>query len=146
MPCSCALRAAFSAASWAAKGVDLREPLKPTWPEDAHARTPPDGSVIETMVLLNVLLMWAWPSGTFFLPLRRPVFLGPAARDVGGITSAVRRRSSSDPYGCGRWSWCADHGRAGHDGDAVPGNYRSRSSGGCRPGSRGGGHPPPCSC
>ena len=29
-PCSCALRAAFSAASWAAKGVDLREPLKPT--------------------------------------------------------------------------------------------------------------------
>src|SRR5699024_9833617 len=60
MPCSCALRAAFSAASWAAKGVDLREPLKPTWPEDAQDRTAPVGSVIETMVLLNVLLMWAW--------------------------------------------------------------------------------------
>src|SRR6478609_5811337 len=56
-PCSCALRAAFSAASCAAKGVDLREPLKPTWPDDAQAMTLPWGSVIETMVLLKVLLM-----------------------------------------------------------------------------------------
>src|SRR6478752_6884619 len=56
-PCSCALRAALSAASCAANGVDLREPLKPTWPEDAHAMTLPCGSVIDTMVLLNVLLM-----------------------------------------------------------------------------------------
>jgi hypothetical protein len=29
-PCSCALRAALSAASCAANGVDLRDPLKPT--------------------------------------------------------------------------------------------------------------------
>src|SRR5450759_2025375 len=28
MPCSCALRAAFSAAIWAANGVDLREPFE----------------------------------------------------------------------------------------------------------------------
>src|SRR5262245_33865668 len=36
-PCSCARRAACSAASCAANGVDFREPLKPTLPEDAHA-------------------------------------------------------------------------------------------------------------
>jgi hypothetical protein len=35
----------------------LREPLKPTWPEDAQAITAPVGSVMETMVLLKVLLM-----------------------------------------------------------------------------------------
>src|ERR1700760_1179106 len=73
-PCSCALRAAFSAASCAANGVDLREPLKPTCPDDAHAMTLPWGSVIETIVLLNVLLMWAAPCGTFFFSLRRGFF------------------------------------------------------------------------
>jgi hypothetical protein len=52
-----ACRAAFSAAICAANGVDLREPLKPTWPADAQEITAPVGSVIETMVLLKVLLM-----------------------------------------------------------------------------------------
>src|SRR3954467_7147287 len=79
-PCSCALRAAFSAASCAANGGDLREPLKPTWPDDAQAMTLPCGSVIDTIVLLNVLLMWAAPCGTFFFSLRRVFwpFLGAA--------------------------------------------------------------------
>ena len=72
MPCSIALRAAFSAAICAANGVDLREPLKPTWPEDAHEITAPDGSVMDTMVLLKVDLMYAWPAATFFLTTRRP--------------------------------------------------------------------------
>src|SRR5690625_6277562 len=57
IPCSCARRAAASAAICAANGADLREPLKPTWPADAQATTPPVESVIEIMVLLNVLLM-----------------------------------------------------------------------------------------
>ena len=57
MPCSMARRAAASAAICAANGVDLREPLKPTWPEEAQEITAPVGSVIEMMVLLNVLLM-----------------------------------------------------------------------------------------
>src|SRR3954463_10480272 len=57
MPCSMARRAAASAAICAANGVDLREPLKPTWPEEAQEITAPEGSVMETMVLLNVLLM-----------------------------------------------------------------------------------------
>src|SRR3954454_16926981 len=55
------LRAAASAAICAAKGVDFREPLKPTWPALAQEITLPSGSVIETIVLLNVLLMWACP-------------------------------------------------------------------------------------
>ena len=61
MPCSMARRAQASAAICAANGVDLRDPLKPTWPEEAHEMTLPIGSVIYTIVLLNVLLMWACP-------------------------------------------------------------------------------------
>jgi hypothetical protein len=52
-----ARRPAASAAICAAYGVDLREPLKPTVPAEAHAMTAPVGSVIEMTVLLNVLLM-----------------------------------------------------------------------------------------
>ena len=50
-----------SAASWAANGVDLREPLKPTLPAEAQASTLPSGSAIDTIVLLNELLMCATP-------------------------------------------------------------------------------------
>ena len=60
-PCSMARRAHASAASWAANGVDLRDPLKPTLPADAQARTLPSGSLMETIVLLNELLMCATP-------------------------------------------------------------------------------------
>src|SRR5438874_10074362 len=60
-PCSIARRAHCSAAVWAANGVDLREPLKPTLPADAQASTLPSWSVIETIVLLNELLMCATP-------------------------------------------------------------------------------------
>src|SRR5580765_3945930 len=35
-PYSCATRPAFSAATWAANGVDLREPRKPAPPAVAH--------------------------------------------------------------------------------------------------------------
>src|SRR5215469_4890783 len=57
MPCSMARRAAASAAICAAYGVDLRDPLNPTWPEEAQEMTLPTGSVIDTIVLLKVLLM-----------------------------------------------------------------------------------------
>src|SRR3954451_23656537 len=71
MPCSIARRPATSAAIWAAYGVDLREPLNPTVPAEAHAMTAPAGSVMEITVLLNVLLMWAWPDTTFFFSFLR---------------------------------------------------------------------------
>ena len=57
MPCSMARRAAASAAICAAYGVDLRDPLNPTWPEEAQEMTLPTGSVIDTIVLLKVLLI-----------------------------------------------------------------------------------------
>ena len=66
------LRAAASAVTWAAKGVDLREPLKPAPPADSHAMTLPSRSVRETIVLLNDVLMCAWPIGMFFFGRRRP--------------------------------------------------------------------------
>src|SRR5262249_17395390 len=67
MPCSCAFLAASSAASCAANGVDLREPLNPRTPADDQAMTLPDTSVMVTIVLLNVDWMWAIPDWTFFL-------------------------------------------------------------------------------
>src|SRR4051794_22266341 len=62
-----AFSAACSAARWAAKGVLLRLPLKPTVPADANVRVSPAVSLMVTMVLLNVAWMWAMPR----LTLRR---------------------------------------------------------------------------
>src|SRR5256885_16403738 len=84
MPCSCAFRAAASAVICAANGVDLRDPLNPTCPALAHEITLPMGSVIDTIVLLNVLLMCAWPCATFFFSLRRALFC-----PVGGVLGAT---------------------------------------------------------
>ncbi len=81
-PCSITRRAADSAASCAANGVDLRLPLNPTLPDDDQANTLPDASVIDTMVLLNELLMWATPNEMFlrsFLRGRRPPGFGFAS-------------------------------------------------------------------
>jgi hypothetical protein len=61
MPWSIAFLAASSAASCAANGVDLREPLKPRTPADDHATTLPLTSVMVTMVLLNVDWICAMP-------------------------------------------------------------------------------------
>src|SRR4051812_44489235 len=71
-PCSMPLRAAESAVTWAANGVDLREPLKPAPPADSHAMTLPSRSLKATIVLLNDVLMWAWPTGMFLRTRRRP--------------------------------------------------------------------------
>src|SRR5438445_5788603 len=64
--------AAASAVTCAAKGVDLREPLKPAPPADSHAMTFPSRSVSDTIVLLKEVLMCAWPTAMFFFGLRRP--------------------------------------------------------------------------
>src|SRR5690348_8337606 len=64
-PDSAARRPACSAATCAANGVDLREPLKPLLPHVAHARALPWRSVIVTIVLLNDAWMCAMPSATF---------------------------------------------------------------------------------
>src|SRR5690349_24884240 len=80
MPCSIARRAASSAASCAAKGVLLREPLKPREPAEDHATVLPFTSVIVTTVLLNVDWMCAIPVATFFLTFFFAAFgFGPPA-------------------------------------------------------------------
>src|SRR5438105_11248629 len=66
-PCSIALAAASPAATWAANGVDLREPLKPRAPADDQESTFPLTSVMVMMVLLNVLWMKTMPVWMFFL-------------------------------------------------------------------------------
>ena len=112
MPCSMPLRAAASAVTCAAKGVDLREPLKPAPPADSHAITLPSRSVRATIVLLNDVLMCAWPIGMFFLTLRRP----RCGRRGAGLTSSPPsscRRSTCawDPCACARSSWCSGRAR-----------------------------------
>jgi hypothetical protein len=79
MPCSIALRPAFSAAIWAANGVDLREPLKPCWPDDDQAMVLPCASVMVTMVLLNEAFTCATPAMMFLRPCD-----GDARRSGGG--------------------------------------------------------------
>src|SRR5438132_11468161 len=69
-----AFSAQVSAARWAANGVLLRLPLKPTVPAEAKHRVSPLVSVMVTMVLLKVDLMWAtprltWRRAFFFLLL-----------------------------------------------------------------------------
>ena len=66
IPFSIAFFPASSAASCAAKGVDFLEPLNPLLPEDDHEMVLPDVSVIVTIVLLKVELIWAIPDGIFF--------------------------------------------------------------------------------
>src|SRR6516164_7426484 len=65
-----ALSAQVSAARWAANGVLLRLPLKPTVPAEAKHSVSPLVSVIVTMVLLKVALMWAMPRLTLRRALR----------------------------------------------------------------------------
>src|SRR5574337_1760090 len=70
MPCSEALRTASSAAIWAAKGVDLREPLNPMVPAEDQEIVLPCASVTVIMVLLNDECTCATPE-TIFLRSRR---------------------------------------------------------------------------
>src|SRR5512140_3941757 len=70
-PYSTACRPARSAATCAANGVDLREPLNPAPPEVAHESALPWRSVIVMIVLLKDAWMWAMPSATFFLTFLR---------------------------------------------------------------------------
>src|SRR6187399_2194271 len=58
-PCSIAALPAFSAATCAANGVDLREPRKPQPPDVAHDRVLPFRSVVAMIVLLNDARTWA---------------------------------------------------------------------------------------
>src|SRR5450759_1686343 len=127
-PCSWAFFAHCSAAICAAKGVDLREPLKPTVPADCHAITLPEGSVIEMIVLLKVLLMCAAPTAMFLRSLRltrvlAAFFFGAAA--IATYPSSSRRSGGADPCAYARWCGCAVRAPADRDGDEDRGSSRS---------------------
>src|SRR5665811_1325419 len=111
------LRAAASAVTCAANGVDLRDPLKPAPPADSQAITLPWVSVSETIVLLKEVLMWAWPTGMFFFGLRRPrARLGAAGITSYRLSSCPPPACAWDPCACGRWSWSSVRVPAGRDG------------------------------
>ncbi len=78
-PLSWAICAALPAASCAANGVPLREPLNPMRPAEDQARTLPCWSVIETIVLLKDACTVASACGMFFLSFLGPFFLPFAA-------------------------------------------------------------------
>src|SRR3974377_300007 len=107
MPCSMAFLAASEAASWAAKGVPLRDPLKPWTPAADHDTTFPAGSVMVTRVLLKVALMWATPVGIFL----RSFFFLVAGRLAIMVPYAFFRRPTTERRGpfrvralvCVRW-------------------------------------------
>src|SRR5689334_2671840 len=95
MPCSIPFRAAASAVTCAANGVDLREPLKPAEPADSQAMTFPSRSVRATIVLLKLVLMCAWPIAMFLRTLRR-VRPRVAAALRGGAKLLRRLLAASD--------------------------------------------------
>src|SRR5262249_9682159 len=91
------LRAHASAVTWAANGVDLREPLKPAEPADSQAITLPSLSVSATIVLLKDVLMCACPIAMFFLTRRR---VRPRAACLrGGAILGLRRRLLAATHG-----------------------------------------------
>src|SRR5260221_62443 len=79
-----ASRAACSAATVAANGVDFLEPLNPALPDEPQVIAFPCRSQIVMSVLLNVAVMCATPSAsTIFLLFLAP----PAARAGAGLAS-----------------------------------------------------------
>src|SRR5688572_11988740 len=96
-PCSFACSAQLAAASWAAKGVPLREPLNPIRPADDQARMFPSWSAMAMIVLLKEACTVAIACGMLFfslLPLRgfRPPFLGvvfSGVADTAGASAMV---------------------------------------------------------
>src|SRR5919201_2059862 len=106
------LRAHESAVTCAANGVDLREPLNPAEPADSHAITFPSLSVSDTIVLLNDVLMCAWPIAMFFLTRRR---VRPRVACLLGGATLLRLLPAADcllralPRACVRASAMAVH-------------------------------------
>src|SRR2546430_6364969 len=77
-----ASRAACSAATVAANGVDFLEPWNPALPEEPHVMALPCISVIVMSVLLKVAVMWAMPSAS-------TTFLARLALAAAGFACAI---------------------------------------------------------
>src|SRR5574337_378793 len=97
MPCSMAARPATSEATCAAKGVDLREPLKHCPPEEAQDSALPWRSVIVMMVLLKEACTWAMPSDTFLRTFLRTRCAALLAGDLAIVISQSYFFSAAAP-------------------------------------------------
>src|SRR6201990_2335140 len=98
MPCSCAFFDTSSAATCAAYGVDLREPLKPIVPADDQAIVLPCASVMVIVVLLNDEFTCAIPDAMFLRSRRRTrVASLPIFSPFGSEPAAPRRPQLSSP-------------------------------------------------
>src|SRR5262245_55747853 len=86
-PSDIASRAACSAATVAANGVDFLDPLKPALPDEPHDTAFPWVSVMVIVVLLNVALMWATPSAS----MTRLLFFAVAIGLLGDLLLAGDR-------------------------------------------------------
>src|SRR5665213_1511755 len=95
MPCSCAFLPASSAATCAAYGVDLREPLKPIVPDDDQAMVLPCASVMVIIVLLNDAATCATPDAMFLRSRRRTRV---ASLPILDPFAARRRQARAIPY------------------------------------------------
>src|SRR5205809_5319280 len=91
IPAFNASRAEDSAATCAANGVLLREPLNPTLPALAQDKTFPSVSVIDTMVLLKLACTWATPLTPTRLS-RFFVFLTSATRNLHDTRLSIHDR------------------------------------------------------
>src|SRR4029079_7059790 len=139
MPCSCAFLETSSAATCAAYGVDLREPLKPIVPADDQAMALPCASVMVMVVLLNDEFTCAMPLAMFLRSRRRtrvaslPIdYLScdlkrrrnasgytpaeprtsPPQNSKRSLTSSCRRSPWPDPCACAHWCGYADRAPA----------------------------------
>src|SRR5882762_3191980 len=81
--------AAFEAACWAAKGVPLRDPRKPSDPELFHDKTFPFMSVTVTIVLLNDACTYTSPWGTCLRSFFLKVFSFPFFSGAAGVPAAA---------------------------------------------------------
>src|SRR5499427_1279051 len=95
MPCSCAFLATSSAATCAAYGVDLREPLKPIVPADDQAIALPCASVMVMVVLLNDEFTCAMPEAMFLRSRRRTRV---ASLPIDYLSCDLKRRRNASGY------------------------------------------------
>src|SRR3954462_11336192 len=124
-PCSIAFAAASPAATCAAKGVDLRDPLNPRAPADDQESTFPLTSVIVMMVLLNVLWMKTIPVWMFFLLFFLP-FL-PLVSVGAAVAPPVAGEGGAGVWGgfCSSAIWCRPRGRGQVLAGAAAGRART---------------------
>src|SRR5712691_7550752 len=87
-PLSLAVVAQAVAACWAAKGVPLREPLKPRVPALDQVTTLPSRSVMVTWVLLKEAYTWAMPCTTCFFSFF--AFFAPTTFVIPGPLNLLR--------------------------------------------------------